>query len=148
MSYRVRRIDPFWIAHPLVITAAVLGVVLAMFGYAKNQFLVSLIGAVLMGVGVLLAAKPAVSGVLGTLGLFGGFITFIILPNPQLADASFFWKLVSAFFFALLYMILMDALVLVVAALYNLFGNTLNLGGIQLEFEEGAEAGEAQAPEA
>ena len=35
-------------------------------------------------------------------------------------------------------------LVLVVSALYNLFGNTLNLGGIHLEFEEGEGEGGAE----
>ena len=33
-------------------------------------------------------------------------------------------------------MVLMDALVLVVCGLYNLFGGTLNLGVLELELEE------------
>jgi len=145
MSYRIRRIDPFWIAHPLVITAAVAGVVVALFGYTKNNVAVSIVGGIMMSVGVLVATKPAVSGVLGSLGFLGGIVTFVILPNPQLAGSPFFWKLVSALFFGLLYMVLMDALVLVVSALYNLFGSTLNLGGIHLEFEE-ADAAVEETP--
>ncbi|HBL15177.1 MAG TPA: hypothetical protein DD417_00030 [Elusimicrobia bacterium] len=141
MSYRIRRIDPFWIAHPLVIAAAVIGVALALFGYSRNQLPLSITGGVLMAVGVLIATKPAVSGVLGTLGLLGGIVTFIVLPNPQLADSPMFWKFVSSLFFGLLYMVLMDALVLVVSALYNLFGNTMGMSGIRVEFdEEGAGA--------
>jgi hypothetical protein len=68
-------------------------------------------------------------------------VTFIVLPNPQLADSPMFWKFVSSLFFGLLYMVLMDALVLVVSALYNLFGNTMGMSGIRVEFdEEGAGA--------
>ena len=136
MSYRIRRIDPFWIAHPVVIAAAVVGMLLALGGYAKNNIALSIIGGVSMAGGVLAATKPAVSAVLGSLGFFGGLITFVILPNPQLADSPLFWKLVSTLFFALLYMVLMDALVLLVSALYNFFGNSVNLGGIHLEIEE------------
>ncbi|PCI40542.1 MAG: hypothetical protein COB53_00690 [Elusimicrobia bacterium] len=145
MSYRIRRIDPFWIAHPVVIAAAVVGMLLALGGYAKNNIALSIIGGVSMAGGVLAATKPAVSGVLGSLGFFGGLITFVILPNPQLADSPLFWKLVSTLFFALLYMVLMDALVLLVSALYNFFGNSVNLGGIHLDIEEDDEAVEEPA---
>ncbi len=145
MSYRIRRIDPFWIAHPVVIAAAVIGMLLALAGYAKNNVALSIIGGVAMSGGVLAATRPAVSGVLGTLGFFGGLVTFVILPNPQLADSPLFWKLVSTLFFALLYMVLMDALVLLVSALYNFFGNSVKLGGIHLEFEEVEDSGEEQS---
>ncbi|MFH1726334.1 MAG: hypothetical protein ABII00_17120 [Elusimicrobiota bacterium] len=140
MSYRIRRVDPFWIAHPVVIGAAVIGVILALFGYWKDFVPLSIIGGIALAGGVLAATRPAISAVLGALGFLGGLITFIILPNPQLADLAWGWKLVSTLFFGLLYMVLMDALVLVVSALYNFFANTLNLGGIHLDIEEGAEA--------
>jgi len=145
MSYRIRRIDPFWIAHPAVIAAAVIGMLLALTGYAKNNIALSIIGGVAMSGGVIAATKPAVSAVLGSLGFFGGLVTFVILPNPQLADSPLFWKLVSTLFFALLYMVLMDALVLLVSALYNFFGNSVNLGGIHLEIEEADGAPEEPA---
>lgn len=145
MSYRIRRIDPFWIAHPVVISAAVIGMLLALAGYAKNNVALSVIGGIAMAAGVIAATKPAVSGVLGTLGFFGGLVTFVILPNPQLADSPLFWKLVSTLFFALLYMVLMDALILLVSALYNFFGTTVNLGGIHLDIEESDEGAEGPA---
>ena len=139
MSYRIKRIDPFWIAHPGVIAVAVLGVVLALVGYSKNNIAVQIVGGVLMGGGVLVATKHAVSAVLGTLGLLGGLVTFIILPNAELATTPVGWRLVSTLFFGLLYMGLMDALVLVVCGLYNFFGGSLGLGALQLEFEESDE---------
>lgn len=137
MAYRVRRIDPFWIAHPAVIAAAVIGLLLALFGYSKGNAALSIVGGVLLGVGVLVATKPAVTGVLATLGFFGGIVNFVVLPNAQLGGASLPWKLVSTLFFALLYTVLMEALVLVVAALYNLFAGTMNAGALELEIEEG-----------
>lgn len=136
MSYRIKRIDPFWIAHPGVIAVAVLGVILALVGYSKNNIAIQIVGGVLMGGGVLLATKHAVSAVLGTLGMMGGLVTFVLLPNPELATTPMGWRLVSTFFFGLLYMVLMDALVLVVCWLYNLFGGVLNLSVLTLDIEE------------
>lgn len=143
MAYRVRRIDPFWIAHPAVIAAAVIGLVLALVGYSKGNPSLSIVGGVLLGIGVLVATKPAVTGVLATLGFFGGVVNFVVLPNAQLGAASLPWKLVSTLFFALLYTVLMEALVLVVAALYNLFAGTMNAGALELEIEDsGADSAE------
>ncbi len=65
MSYRIKRIDPFWIAHPGVIAIAVLGVVLALVGYSKNNIAIQIVGGVMMSGGVLVATKHAVSAVLG-----------------------------------------------------------------------------------
>lgn len=139
MSYHVKRIDPFWKASPVVLAVAAIGLVLALFGYQKAQMAIAGVGAALLAVGVLMATKPAVSAILGSLGLFGGLVTFVILPNPQTDGLGFGLKLVSTGFFALLYMVLMDALVLVVSALYNFFGGGLGLGGIRLDIEEDAE---------
>ena len=141
MAYRVRRIDPFWIAHPAVIAAAVIGLTLALVGYTKGQAPLSVIGGVLLGVGVLVATKPAVTGVLATLGFFGGVVNFVGLPNAQLGGATLPWRLVSTLFFALLYTVLMEALVLVVAALYNLLAGYMDAGAIQLELEETGDQG-------
>ena len=143
MAYRVRRIDPFWLAHPAGIAAAVIGLVLALFGYSKGNPSLSIVGGVLLGIGVLVATKPAVTGVLATLGFFGGIVNFVVLPNAQLGGASLPWKLVSTLFFALLYTVLMEALVLVVAALYNLFAGSMNAGALEIEIEDsGTESAE------
>ncbi|HVE12183.1 MAG TPA: hypothetical protein VNI01_02205 [Elusimicrobiota bacterium] len=142
MSYRIRRIDPFWMPHPAVLVIAAIGLVVGLFGYEKGSTPLSLIGGVAMGGGVLVATRPAVSAVLGTLGVFGGLVTFVIMPNPNLATLSLMWRLVSTVFFALLYMVLMDALILVIAALYNFFGGAMNLGGISLDIEESGDSAE------
>lgn len=144
MSYQIKRINPFWWAHPVVLGVAVVGLALALFGYKRGMWPLALIGAVVMSIGVLMATRPAVSAVLGTLGLFGGLVTFVVLPSPQTADLSVLLRMFSTLLFAFFYMVLMDALVLVVSALYNFFGGGMNLGGIQLEFEETAEGAEEQ----
>lgn len=144
MSYRIKRIDPYWIAHPGVIALAVIGVALALVGYNKANMAVQIAGGVMMAVGVLVATKHAVSAVLGTLGLLGGLVTFVVLPNPELATTPMGWRLVSTLFFGLLYMVLMDALVLVVCGLYNFFGGTLSLGALKLDIEEAEEASSAE----
>lgn len=141
MSYRIRRIDPFWVAHPAVFAVAIIGLALVFLGLKKANVALQGIGGVALLGAVLTMTRPAVSAVLGTLGFLGGVLTFVIMPNPQLAGSPMIWRVVSALFFALLYMGLMDALVLVVSALYNLFGGTLNLGGIQLDIEEGESGG-------
>ena len=53
-----------------------------------------------------------------------------------IARASVFWRFFSAGFFGVMYMVMMNALVIVVAFLYNLFSETLNLGGLRMEIEE------------
>jgi len=95
-----------------------------------------------MSVGVLLASKPALSAVLGCLGFFGGLVTFVVLPNASTMDMPMWLKLVAALMFALLYMVLMDALILVVAALYNFFAGSL--GGLLLEIEPTGQAGQSE----
>jgi hypothetical protein len=141
MSYRIRRIDPFWKAHPAVIAVAVVGVLLALFGYSRNSIALQVIGGVAMMGGVLAATKPAVSAVLATLGFFGGLVTFIVAPSGEVSGQPMVWRFVSTLFFTFLYMVLMDALVLVVAALYNFFGTSMNLGQIHLDIEEGDDGG-------
>lgn len=141
MSYQVKRIDPYWITHPAVGLAVAAGAVVGAFGVLSGKTPFAAAGGVLVGVGVLLAAKVVISAVLGTLGLFGGLVTFVLLPNRQMLDMGTGWKCVSALFFALLYMVLMDALVLGVAVLYNLFGAAL--GGLSVDLEgEGEGSGE------
>lgn len=139
MSYQVKRIDPFWHNHPMIPTAIVIGGILAMIGFQKQATALALVGAAVAGVAVVVAARPVVSAVLATLGVFGGLVTFVFVPNQQSAGMSLGMRLLSTVLFALFYMILMDALVLVVSVLYNLFGGALGLGGIKLELESQAE---------
>lgn len=142
MSYQIKRIDPYWLKHPLVPVAVAGGTLLTAVGFLSGRPPVWIAGAVLASLGVLAAAKPVVSCVLGSLGLIGGIVTFVVSPNMQTADMAMHWRVFSAVLFAVLYMVLMDALVLGVALLYNLFGAVT--GGIRVDFEESAEGAEAE----
>src|SRR5438105_211805 len=135
MSYQLRRINPFWLTHPMVPTAVAIGGILGLIGFATAKPWLALVGGVVAGIGILLGTKPAVSALLGTLGLFGGLVTFVVVPNANALTMSIVMRLVSALLFGAFYMVLMDALVLVVSVLYNFFAGALGLGGVTLEFE-------------
>lgn len=140
MSYQLKRINPFWHTHPMVATMVAVGALCGLIGFQTQMPPVAVIGAAIAGLSILFATRPLVSAVLATLGLFGGLVTFVLVPNVQSAGMSLAMRLVSTVLFALFYMVLMDALVLVVAVLYNLFSGVFGLGGIQLEMESEAPA--------
>ncbi len=142
MTYHMRRINPYWHAHPMIPTGVAIGVILAVMGIKSGNNLFAILGGVAAGIALLAATRPAVSAVLATLGIFGGLVTFILMPNPQAAVMSFGTKLLSVGLFAVFYMVLMDALVLVIAVLYNLFSETLGLGGVRLDLESEEQSAE------
>jgi hypothetical protein len=72
------------------------------------------------------------------LGFAAGLATNFLSLTPGSLAMSVPLRLVSTIVFSATYMVLMDAAVLVVAALYNFFASVGSLGGIQLEFEESA----------
>ncbi|MBI4051902.1 MAG: DUF3566 domain-containing protein [Elusimicrobia bacterium] len=82
---------------------------------------------------ILLSSIPAV---LFLLGLLGGVLTFVIIPNPQIEPMNTLTRLMATGLFGLLYMVLMVALLMVVSFLYNLFTQTIGLRGIRVEIEE------------
>ncbi|MBI4387338.1 MAG: hypothetical protein HY551_08135 [Elusimicrobia bacterium] len=135
MSYQIRRIDPFWMEHPLVKVLAAGGVVLALAGVLAKMTFLFAAGGIVAAVGILLATKPAISLSLAILGILGGLLTFVAFPNVQVADLSFPFKLLAAVVFSILYSVLMDAVVLVIALAYNLVGAIF--GGISVDLEEG-----------
>lgn len=140
MSYRVKRIDPYWIKNPILPIAAVVGALVALVALQRQMTPVAIIGAVVGGLAVILATKPAVSAVLATLGLLGGLTTFLIVPNSQNAEMAIGLRLLSTTLFTLFYTVLMDGVVLLVAVLYNLFAGGIGLGGLSLDLEDEGEA--------
>jgi hypothetical protein len=142
MSYRVRRIDPYWIKNPILPVIAVAGVGAALALITRDMVPLAVISAVIGGLAVIASTKPAVSAVLGTLGLIGGLTTFILVPNSQNATMTLPLKLLSTVLFTLFYAVLMDGVVLLIAVLYNLFAGAIGLGGLTLDLEDEG-AGEA-----
>jgi hypothetical protein len=144
MSYRVKRIDPYWMRNPVLPAVAVIGVAAALLLVGRTMIVPAIIAAVIGGMAVFLSTQPAVSAVLGTLGLLGGLTTFVFLPNPANAQMALPLRLLSALLFTVFYTVLMDGVVLLVAVLYNLFAGAVGLGGVSLDLEEDA-SGEAEA---
>lgn len=143
MSYRVKRIDPYWIKNPVLPVVAVVGVLAALGLISKDMPVPAVIAAVVAGVAVVLSTQPAVSAVTGTLGLIGGLTTFILVPNSQNAPMAFTMKLLSTLMFALFYVVLMDGAVLMISVLYNLFAGAIGLGGLSVDLEDGGGEGGA-----
>lgn len=142
MSYRVKRIDPYWIKNPILPVVAVAGVMAALALVTRDMVPLAIVSAVIGGLAVILSTKPAVSAVLGTLGLIGGLTTFVLVPNSQNAAMTLPLKLLSTILFTLFYTVLMDGVVLLIAVLYNLFAGAIGLGGLSLDLEDdGAEGG-------
>lgn len=141
MSYRVKRIDPFWIKNPILPVVAIVGVLIALVGVQQAKTVVAIGGAVVGGLAIFLATRPAVSAVLGTLGLLGGIVTFLAVPSPSTLGMTMGLRLVSTLLFTVFYTVLMDGVILLVAVLYNLFAGVVGLGGFSVELEdEGADA--------
>ena len=143
MSYRVKRIDPYWIKNPILPAIAVVGVLAALALISKDMVVPAIAAAVVGGAAVILSTQPAVSAVLGTLGLVGGLMTFVLVPNSSNASMALSMRLLSTLLFTLFYTVLMDGVVLLVAVLYNLFSGAIGLGGVSLDLEDDAGAGEA-----
>jgi len=135
MTQQLKRIDPYWITHPIIPTGVAVGAILALIGYLKAATVLAAVGGGVAALMILLAARPVISAVLGTLGLAGGLLSFVVVPNLSAAGMSIPLKLVATLMFAVFYMVLMDALVLVLTVLYNLFSDTLGLSAVRLELE-------------
>jgi hypothetical protein len=143
LSYRVKRIDPFWIKNPVLPVVAIVGVIIALVGVQQVKTGVAIGGAILGGAGIFFSTRPAVSAVLGTLGLLGGIVTFLAVPSPSTLGMTMGLRLVSTLLFTVFYTVLMDGVVLLVCVLYNLFAGGLGLGGLSVDLED--EGGEADA---
>ena len=140
MTQQVKRVDPYWHTHPMIPTGVAVGAILALIGYLKAATVLAVVGGAVAALAILFAARPVLSAVLGTLGLAGGLLSFVVVPNLSAAGMSLPLKLVATLMFAVFYMVLMDALILVLAVLYNLFSETLGLSAVRLELEAAEEA--------
>lgn len=136
MSYQLKRINPFWHYHPMIATGVVIGGIIALIGFQTDKMILGGVGGLIAAGAILFATRPVISALLGTLGVLGGIAQFVLLPtNVNAASMSAPMRWGAAVLFGIFYMVLMDALVLVVSVLYNLFAGTIGLGGVRLELE-------------
>lgn len=70
------------------------------------------------------------------LAILGGVITFMVVPNIQLASMTLFQKLLSVGLYALLYVVITVAAMVFVAFVYNILTGVLGLRGITFDIEE------------
>ena len=141
MSYRVKRIDPYWFTHPALPIAALAGAMLALgAGFAEKPML-AIVGALTASVAILLATRPAITGTVMLLGFLGGLVTFVITPNMQNAALTIGQKAMSVGFYTLFYAVLTEGALLLLCVVYNFFSAVSSLGGLSLDLED--EGGEA-----
>ena len=139
MTQQLKRVDPYWHTHPMIPTGVAVGGILALIGYLKAATVLAVAGGAVAALAILFAARPVLSAVLGTLGVAGGLLSVVVVPNLSAAGMTLPLKLVAALMFAGFYMVLMDALLLVLAVLYNLFSDTLGMSSVRLELEAAEE---------
>jgi hypothetical protein len=132
VSYRIKRIDPFWIKAPIVPGLAIAAATAALAAAQSGRTPVAAAAACACGVAVFLATKPALSGVFAVFGLLGGVVTFLASPSPGLSPLM---RVAATAAFGLFYMTLMDGVVLAVSAIYNLFSRS-GLRGLSLDLGE------------
>ena len=130
MSYRIKRIDPFWRAEPFVAAVAAAGVIIGALGANSGSTAATAIGALAACAAVFAATKPALSAVFATFGLIGGAVAFIAGSGGLDPLTRLGWTAA----FGAFYMIVMDVVVLGVAALYNIF-TRLGFSGMSLRLE-------------
>ena len=70
------------------------------------------------------------------IALLGGVVTFMLVPNPQYASMSAAQKLLAVGLYSLLYAVLVSALLVFIAFIYNILTGVLGMKGICFEFEE------------
>lgn len=74
--------------------------------------------------------------VIFALAILGGVVTFMVVPNMQLASMSFSQKLLSVGLYALLYVVISTAVLVFAAFVYNVLTGVLGLRGITFDIEE------------
>lgn len=135
MNYRINRLDPFRNSHPLVLAAVVLGGLTGLMAYQAEHPYLGGAGACVAVGSVLFGARPLVCALLAALGLLTGIFTFLLTPNANVLEMSLAMRLASTAAFTFFYVILMGALVLLIAALYNFFRGALGLNGVELDLK-------------
>ena len=131
MSYRIKRIDPFWLKHPAIGVVAVAAGAIGLFGVRIGSTPLLVAGALACGTAVFMATKPALSAVFAVFGLLGGVVAFLAGSSGGLSPLT---RLAATAGFGVFYMMLMDVLVLGLAVVYNQF-TRVGFSGLSLNLE-------------
>ncbi len=135
MAYQLKRVDPFWHTHPMIPTAVVIGGILGFIGYARQSMPIAVVGGAVAALALFFAARPSVSLVLATVGFLGGLVQYVVAPGLNASTLTLLEKIFSIAFYTVFYAALMDAVVLVLAVLYNFYAGAVGFGGIRVELD-------------
>lgn len=136
MSYRVKRIDPYWFKNPVLPVAVFLGAAMALGAGFAGKGPVAILGAIITAAAILISTRPAITGTVMLLGFLGGLVTFVISPNSQNAVLSGTQKAMSVGFYTLFYAVLTEGALLLLCVVYNFFAAISSLGGLTIELED------------
>lgn len=131
MSYRIKRIDPFWFKHPALGGAAVVFGAVALYGARTGSTAALAFGAIFGAATVILATKPALSAVFASFGLLGGVLAFLAGSSAGMSPGL---RLAATAGFGVFYAALMDVAVLGVAVVYNAY-TRVGFKGLSLDLE-------------
>ncbi|HAH31312.1 MAG TPA: hypothetical protein DCL44_03245 [Elusimicrobia bacterium] len=70
------------------------------------------------------------------IAVLGGAVTFIIEPNPQFSMMGAAQKLLAVGLYSLLYAVLVSALFVFIAFVYNILTGVLGMRGVSFDLEE------------
>ncbi|MBI5743117.1 MAG: hypothetical protein HY952_01065 [Elusimicrobia bacterium] len=70
------------------------------------------------------------------LALLGGGVTFFVVDNVQLVPMTFAQKTLSVGLYALLYVVITTAVLVLAAFVYNILTGVMGLRGVTLDIEE------------
>jgi len=70
------------------------------------------------------------------LGFLGAVVGFVLVPNPQIVSLNIWQKAMSIGLYSLLYMIIVSALLVFTAFVYNILTGVLGLKGFVFDLEE------------
>ncbi len=142
MNYQLKRLNPYWHNHPMIPTGVAIGVICSAMGFFAQKPVIEIIGAAIAGLAVFSGVRPVFSLLFCLIGLFGGLSTFIIAPGLNASSLSAPLKIVSILLFTAFYAVLMDAMLLVIAVLYNFLVGPAGLSGLHLELAEAVQEDE------
>ncbi|MFA6433166.1 MAG: hypothetical protein WCW52_00575 [Elusimicrobiales bacterium] len=87
-------------------------------------------------IGIASLITSSVPIVVFALAVLGGVVTFMVVPNPQIEPMNMGQKMLSVGLFALLYVVIVSALMVFVSFLYNVLTGVLGMKGVTFEIEE------------
>ena len=80
--------------------------------------------------------NSSVPVVIFILGFLGAVVRYVAMPDPQLASLNIWLKMMSIGLYSLLYMIIVSALLVLTAFVYNILTGVLGLKGFVFDLEE------------